>query len=62
MKESKQMMKREIDFMKRKKAPKDMLRHEMAEHATMGKKKYASGGTVRGTGCATKGKKFSGVF
>jgi hypothetical protein len=60
MKDSKKMMKREIDFMKRKKAPKDMLKHEMAEHATM--KKFAGGGSVRGTGCATKGKKFSGVF
>lgn len=25
-------------------------------------KKYAGGGSVRGTGCATKGKKFSGVY
>ena len=24
--------------------------------------KYAAGGAVRGTGCATKGKKFSGVY
>lgn len=24
--------------------------------------KYAKGGSVRGTGCATKGKKFSGVY
>lgn len=63
MKESKSMMKREIDFMKRKKAPKDMLKHEMKEHEMSGgKKKYASGGAVRGTGCATKGKKFSGVY
>ena len=36
MKESKSMMKREIDFMKRKKAPKDMLKHEMKEHAMSG--------------------------
>lgn len=62
MKDTKSMMKREISFMKRKKAPKDMIKHEMAEHASMGKKKYASGGAVRGTGCATKGKKFSGVY
>ncbi|MEE4292204.1 MAG: hypothetical protein V2J13_10690 [Cycloclasticus sp.] len=26
------------------------------------KKKYAKGGKVRGTGCATKGTKFSGTF
>ncbi len=25
-------------------------------------KKYAEGGSVRGTGCATKGKKFSGTY
>jgi hypothetical protein len=25
-------------------------------------KKFAAGGSVRGTGCATKGKKFSGVY
>ncbi len=63
MKDTKAMMKREIGFMKRKKAPKDMIKHEMAEHAAMGgKKKYAGGGAVRGTGCATKGKKFSGVY
>lgn len=59
MKDTKKMMKREIDFMKRKKAPKDMLKHEMAEHAG---KKFAAGGSVRGTGCATKGKKFSGSY
>lgn len=53
MKDTPEMMKREIDFMKRKKAPKDMLKHEMAEHATM--KKMATGGVVLGKGCATKG-------
>lgn len=64
MKESPKMMKREIDFMKQKKAPKDMLKHEMAEHASMKKtKKMAGGGSVmRGTGCATRGKKFSGQY
>jgi hypothetical protein len=57
MKDTKSMMKREISFMKKKKAPKDMVKHEMAEHKSMG---YASGGMVmRGTGCAVKGKKFT---
>jgi len=57
MKDTKAMMKREIDFMKKKKAPKDMVKHEMAEHKAMG---YAGGGMVmRGTGCAQRGKKFT---
>lgn len=63
MKDTPKMMKREISFMKQKKAPKDMLKHEMAEHAEMKTKKMASGGSVmRGTGCATKGTKFRGTF
>jgi len=52
MKDSKKMMKREIDFMEKKGAPKDMVKHEKAEHKSM---KYAKGGRVRGDGCATKG-------
>jgi hypothetical protein len=60
MKESKAMMKREIDFMKKKKAPKDMLKHEVAEHAAEKKKmpKFAKGGSVsaRADGVAKKGK------
>jgi hypothetical protein len=62
MKESKAMMKREIDFMKKKKAPKDMLKHEVAEHAAEKKKmpKYAKGGSVgfrtSANGIAKKGK------
>jgi len=52
MKDSEKMIKREINFMKRNNAPKDMVRHEMAEHATM---KLAKGGSVRGTGCAARG-------
>lgn len=55
MKDSEKMIKREINFMKRKKAPKDMIKHEMSEHATM---KMAAGGSVRGTGCAVRGKGF----
>jgi hypothetical protein len=39
-------------------AKKEVKAHEMKMHG----KKYKSGGTVRGTGCATKGKKFSGVY
>ena len=45
MKESKAMMKKEVDFMKKKGAPKAMIKHEMAEA------KYARGG-----GIETKGK------
>ena len=48
-------------------SPKLYAKAEKAEgvHGKGGKmkmSKYASGGSVRGTGCATKGKKFSGVF
>jgi len=59
MAESKKMMKREIDFMKKKKAPKDMLKHEVAEHAAEKKMpKFAKGGSVsaRADGVAKKGK------
>jgi hypothetical protein len=52
MAESKKMMDREISFMKRKKAPRDMIEHEVAEKKSMG---YAKGGSVRGNGCATRG-------
>ena len=41
MKESKMMVKKEIGFMKKKGAPKAMIKHEMAE---AGMKKMASGG------------------
>ena len=41
MKESKAMVKKEIGFMKKKGAPKSMIKHEMAE---AGMKKMASGG------------------
>lgn len=58
-KDTKAMAKKELDFMKKKGAPKSMIKHETAEHKAMG---YKSGGTVRGTGCATKGKKFKGTY
>ena len=63
MKESKAMMKKEVSFMKKKGAPKSMVKHEMAE-AGMKKggkvKKYAAGGLAAGhksaDGIASKGK------
>jgi hypothetical protein len=63
MKESKAMVKKEIGFMKKKGAPKSMIKHEMAE-AGMNKgggvKKYAAGGLAAGhksaDGIASKGK------
>lgn len=48
MKESKVMMKKEVDFMKKKGAPKAMIKHEMAEA------KYARGGGIEKKG-KTKG-------
>lgn len=63
MKESKAMMKKEINFMKKKDAPKSMIKHEEAEMKNKKmskptKKKYASGGSVsaRADGVAKKGK------
>ena len=63
MKESKAMVKKEIGFMKKKGAPKSMVKHEMAEAGMKhgGKvKKYAAGGLAAGhksaDGVATKGK------
>lgn len=59
MKESKAMMKKEVSFMKKKGAPKSMLRHEMKE---AGMKKMAGGGSTGGSfrraadGIASKGK------
>jgi len=65
MKESKEMMKKEVSFMKKKGAPKSMIKHEMKE---AGMKKMANGGITKakmGTvktaapskdGVATKGK------
>lgn len=57
MKESKKMIDKEISFMKKKGAPKSMLRHEVAEKAAE-PKKFATGGVVRGKGCATRGTGF----
>lgn len=44
MKESKAMMKKEVDFMKKKGAPKAMIKHEMAEA------KMAKGGRIASKG------------
>ena len=48
MKESKAMMKKEVSFMKKKGAPKSMIKHEMAEAGMkkMAKGGYASGGVM----------------
>ena len=63
MKESKAMVKKEVSFMKKKGAPKSMIKHEMAEAGMKygGKvKKMAAGGLAAGhkqaDGVATKGK------
>jgi len=62
MKESKEMMKKEVSFMKKKGAPKAMVKHEMAEMKGMkhGGKAYAAGGLSAGhksaDGIAKKGK------
>ena len=63
MKESKAMMKKEVSFMKKKGAPKSMIKHEMAEAGMKygGKvKKMAGGGLAAGhkqaDGIAKKGK------
>ena len=57
VKESKAMMKKEVSFMKKKGAPKSMLKHEMKE---AGMKKMKSGGLSAGhkaaDGIARKGK------
>ena len=48
MKESKAMVKKEVSFMKKKGAPKSMVKHEMAEAVMKkgGMAKYAKGGMV----------------
>ena len=59
MKESKAMVGKEIAFMKKKGAPKSMIKHEMAEAKGMkkGGKAYAAGGYTRAAdGVAKKGK------
>ena len=61
MAESKKMVGKEVAFMKKKGAPKSMIKHEEAEMAGMkkggGVKKYAKGGTV---GASAMGKVVSG--
>jgi hypothetical protein len=52
MKESPAMMKKEVAFMKKKGAPKAMIKHEMAEAKGKG---YARGGGIESRG-KTKGK------
>ena len=53
-KESKAMVKKEIEFMKKKGAPKSMVKHEMAEAKGMKKGGYAKGGMSE---CKTIAKK-----
>ena len=55
MKESKEMMKKEVSFMKKKGAPKSMIKHEAAEMGAMKPKKYARGGGIEIKG-KTRGK------
>ena len=57
VKESKAMMKKEVSFMKKKGAPKSMIKHEEKE-AKMGYKKGGSVGSFRkaADGIASKGK------
>ena len=63
MKESKAMMKKEVSFMKKKGAPKSMLKHEMSEMHGMKKMRsggmaYSKGGSAskRADGIVSKGK------
>ncbi len=60
MKESKAMMAKEVAFMKKKGAPKSMIKHEMAEAKGMKRGGYASGGLSSGhkaaDGVARQGK------
>lgn len=59
MKESKAMMKKEVSFMKKKGAPKSMIKHEMKEAGMKkGVKKMSGGGSFRSAadGVAHKGK------
>ena len=62
MKESKAMMKKEVSFMKKKGAPKSMIRHEEAEYGMKKGVKKMAGGGMTGSfrrvadGVASKGK------
>ena len=56
MKESKAMMKKEVAFMKKKGAPKSMIRHEEKEYGMKkGVKKMAFGGMSGGSGAPVSG-------
>jgi len=57
--ETKEMMKKEVAFMKKKGAPKSMIRHEEKEYGMKkGVKKMSAGGSFRSVadGVASKGK------
>ena len=54
MKESKAMVGKELAFMKKKGAPKSMIKHEMAEAKGKGKP-FAKGGVTRADGIVSKG-------
>ena len=56
MKESKAMMKKEVSFMKKKGAPKSMLKHEMAEMRGMKKMRTGGSASSRADGVVSKGK------
>ena len=56
MKESKEMMKKEVAFMKKKGAPKSMIKHEMAEAKGKTKKMSSGGYTRAADGVAKRGK------
>lgn len=55
VKESKAMIGKELSFMKKKGAPKSMIKHEAAEMGAMKPKKYARGGGIEIKG-KTRGK------
>ena len=58
MKESKSMMKKEVAFMKKKGAPKSMIKHEKAEYGMKsGGKAYAGGGMTPNEFLKTVGQK-----
>ena len=59
MKESKEMMKKEVAFMKKKGAPKSMVKHEMAE--AKGMKKGGSVGTTKMGSVKTSSGNINGV-
>ena len=54
VKESKAMMAKEVAFMKKKGAPKSMVKHEMAEAGMKKGKPFAKGGGVESKGKTVK--------